>query len=45
MADVAEERNQPPPGAEHTRLYTAEEKAHLLEQFILARAAKDEMFE
>lgn len=41
MADAAEERNQPPPGAEHTRLYTAEEKAHLLEQFILARAAKE----
>lgn len=39
--DVAQERNQPPPGAEHRRVYTAKEKADLLEQFLLARAAKE----
>lgn len=38
MGEVAEERNQPPPGAEHARKYTPEEKANLLEQFLLGKA-------
>lgn len=38
MGEVAEERNQPPPGAEAVRKYTPEEKANLLEQFLLGKA-------